>query len=1192
MLRVVRQGARVQPLHRGTVRRWAHNDDALPNDLAARYPRTFPRAVQRVLPLLCERGSWGYAEAWAPSTEDPLMLKCIATFSDGDRDESLKFKEEAAKTSYKIGSGVIGKAFKSRKPEWIEKVVAHDGQTPAKDFKQGLVVPAIVGDKVQAVLSFYCESPTWPDGTIVDDFAKLPGEMINAAVTSGKTRPSLVNSPEVGEGEHARNVSKKTQQSMDNVYDSLVKAGVFTAAAIYEDTSHFYNGLGLPQDYFDRYDDDEIAQHLTAFMSAKKLAASADPTIGKDPTQENIHARVMTKSGWCFMVPATRAGISEIEKVCDELRSATCTTKGMSVARFLSRGPAVPYGTQKLAVYIIDIEPYVTLPDKTSLLEMDINKVATPGFLSKQHALVEKYQSLINEKQTMLRPLAAVGAPLADGTIPVVFGMRSTTDGKMSTRGMSQLISEIIGDKLWARRKYFTTFSNGLIFHSMYFEPDSDPAEIEHLRKRVAMLAMLPRETCAGTLDLLTKGGLNAEEYSYSVCASNFAFYFLQSKNPDLAMLEEAIAKDPENAARLKRVAYQLNQRAVPHSRIDACVNKYPELVRALYSDFEATFSPALNSDKKREPGISPKLRARINKEVIDEVDRLVLEMFATFNASVLKTNFYSARKSTLSYRLDPVKFFSGLTQFTETPYGINMIMSNDFRGFHVRFMPVARGGLRLIRSPNAEARFKNQQSLFKENYSLALTQNKKNKDIPEFGSKGTILLEPSNQSEDAGRYAFMKYISGTMDLLLPTAGEVVDHLGKEEIIFCGPDEGTANMMQDAAYYAKNRGFKYWSAFTTGKPPAMGGVPHDTYGMTTRSVHQFVLGALEKAGIAESAIRKLQTGGPDGDLGSNEIKISKDVTIGIVDGSGVVFDPNGLHRDELERLAHERKMVEHFDQKALSKDGAFVSVKDQQFVLPDGSIVESGMLFRNEFHFHPLAKAELFVPCGGRPEAISGTNVHRLLNPKTGDHQFKFIIEGANLFITEDARSVLEDHGIVLYKDASTNKGGVTSSSFEVLASLAMSEEEHTKHMRVTDPKNVPPFYNTYVDEIIQIVETNAKLEFEAVHKFHEATGTKRHLATDILSDKINSLNMACQNSELWEDVALRREVLARAFPKSLQKLVGLDKMIERLPEDYLKAVFGYYIASRFVYERGMNLEGFEFLTAFFGHMASLTKRK
>ena len=79
-------------------------------------------------------------------------------------------------------------------------------------------------------------------------------------------------------------------------------------------TSHAHNQTRPPASFFlpsCSYDDDEIAQHLTAFMSAKKLAASADPTIGKDPTQENIHARVMTKSGWCFMVPATRAGISE-----------------------------------------------------------------------------------------------------------------------------------------------------------------------------------------------------------------------------------------------------------------------------------------------------------------------------------------------------------------------------------------------------------------------------------------------------------------------------------------------------------------------------------------------------------------------------------------------------------------------------------------------------------------------------------------------------------------------------------------------------------------------------------------------------------------------------------------------------------------------------------------------------------------
>ena len=183
---------------------------------------------------------------------------------------------------------------------------------------------------------------------------------------------------------------------------------------------------------------------------------------------------------------------------------------------------------------------------------------------------------------------------------------------------------------------------------------------------------------------------------------------------------------------------------------------------------------------------------------------------------------------------------------------------------------------------------------------------------------------------------------------------------------------------------------RYWSACTTGKPPQMGGIPHDTYGMTTRSVHQFVLGALEKAGLHEEDVTKLQTGGPDGDLGSNEIKISKDKTIGIVDGSGVLFDPNGLNRDALEEMVEKRCMVKKFDQRALSPDGMFVSVDDKEKVLPDGTIIESGLAFRNEFHFHPLGKADLFVPCGGRPEAINGMNVHRLIDADGGnDHQFK-----------------------------------------------------------------------------------------------------------------------------------------------------------------------------------------------------------
>ena len=58
--------------------------------------------------------------------------------------------------------------------------------------------------------------------------------------------------------------------------------------------------------------------------------------------------------------------------------------------------------------------------------------------------------------------------------------------------------------------------------------------------------------------------------------------------------------------------------------------------------------------------------------------------------------------------------------------------------------------------------------------------------------------------------------------------------------------------------------------------PSQGGIPHDVFAMTTRGVHQYVLGALRDAlHKDESTVTKCQTGGPDGDLGSNEILISK-----------------------------------------------------------------------------------------------------------------------------------------------------------------------------------------------------------------------------------------------------------------------------------------------------------------------------
>jgi glutamate dehydrogenase len=172
--------------------------------------------------------------------------------------------------------------------------------------------------------------------------------------------------------------------------------------------------------------------------------------------------------------------------------------------------------------------------------------------------------------------------------------------------------------------------------------------------------------------------------------------------------------------------------------------------------------------------------------------------------------------------------------------------------------------------------------------------------------------------------------------------------------------------MDWACDYAKTRGYQSYQSFTTGKKQHNGGIPHDVYGMTTRSIRQYTLGILEALGMKEEECTKAQTGGPDGDLGSNEILSSKSTTTAIVDGEGVVCDSNGIDKDEKRRLAIARKTVAHFKREKLGTDGIFVSAKDPNQITLFGITYNNGTEFRDNFHLHDLFTADIFVPCGGR----------------------------------------------------------------------------------------------------------------------------------------------------------------------------------------------------------------------------------
>jgi glutamate dehydrogenase len=110
-------------------------------------------------------------------------------------------------------------------------------------------------------------------------------------------------------------------------------------------------------------------------------------------------------------------------------------------------------------------------------------------------------------------------------------------------------------------------------------------------------------------------------------------------------------------------------------------------------------------------------------------------------------------------------------------------------------------------------------------------------------------------------------------------------------------------------------------------------------------------------------------------------------------------------------------------------------------------------------------------------------------------------------------------------------------------------------------------FYQSYVRDIQEKITENAAAEFSCIWKEHaRIQGAKpRTIISDELSSKLNDLQAELEASDLFDDDASKRGVMSRAIPKTLTNKVGLDTLLQRLPETYQRALFSSWVASHFV---------------------------
>jgi len=629
------------------------------------------------------------------------------------------------------------------------------------------------------------------------------------------------------------------------------------------------------------------------------------------------------------------------------------------------------------------------------------------------------------------------------------------------------------------------------------------------------------------------------------------------------------------------------------------------QFTRELLQLFDRKFSP--DPEKRVDKEILEKEYQRLQSiideyntghVILDETRRIMFGVALLCIQYTLKTNFFVTYKKALSFRLDP-HYMEHLPQEIranlppDLPFRITFFYNRFGSGYHFGFSDIARGGFRTVISRNKDDFTSAMNTVFKEAMVLAHTQHLKNKDIYQGGSKLAVVMRAFDLKEH-DRVINRLYnlqrgiINAFLDIFVthngkPLDPKVIDYYGEDEPIELGPDENMHDsMIEYMAERAKKRGYMLGGGIISGKKI---GINHKAYGVTSLGVLKFVERALKEFGIdarSDPFSVKL-TGGPDGDVAGNEIKLllsqclSVQIT-SITDASGVIYDPSGIEKEELGSLIHKYD-IDKFTPAHLNKGGFILYSREQKReglvdlfkkVLRDKDGLKEEWLSSDEFHaqFENLIFShftDVFIPCGGRPETIHIGNWEKLFdnnhNPTT-----RAIIEGANSFISPEARDRIQKKGIIILKDASANKCGVICSSYEIIGGLLMKDKEFLHHKA------------EYVKDVLKILEKRAVDESELIfQQYNQSQGKK--LYTDIsneISREINELTDTIYSYLLANPEKIGKppytKMLLLHFPDFIRERKKFKDRVKDLPLKYRIAMVSTETATRSIYHGGFEV--------------------
>jgi glutamate dehydrogenase len=530
---------------------------------------------------------------------------------------------------------------------------------------------------------------------------------------------------------------------------------------------------------------------------------------------------------------------------------------------------------------------------------------------------------------------------------------------------------------------------------------------------------------------------------------------------------------------------YRLQSGLDPSQSVqEQSLSAYPGIARLILDLFRVQFDPAVSASVNERKTQADALFAKII-EALQSVESLdadrVLRRLALLVKAMKRTNYYQTgedgeAKPYISFKVAS-RELDDLP--APKPYREIFVWSPKVEGVHLRFGPVARGGLR----------WSDRRDDFRtEVLGLVKAQQVKNAVIVPVGAKGGFFPKqlPRGGSPDAVRaeavLAYKTFLSGLLDITdnLDAKGAVVRPEGvivledDDPYLVVAADKGTATFSDIANGVAQDYGFWLGDAFASGGSK---GYDHKAMGITARGAWEAVKRHFREMGtdIQTEPFTVVGVGDMSGDVFGNGMLLSKATKLlAAFDHRHIFLDPDP---DPATSWAERKRMFDlprsswdNYDKALISQGGGViprtaktVAVTPEVRAMLD---IEDAQLSPNDL-IRAILKAQVdllylggigtYVKAASESHADVGDKASDAVRIDANELRVRVVGEGANLGLTQAGRIAYarfggpDGKGGRINTDAIDNSAGVDTSDHEVNIKILTNQAEKAGALKPAD---------------------------------------------------------------------------------------------------------------------------------------------